>query len=333
MQREQLALLPAVWRSIYGDDGGYIGLFSGVRQAPGSALSRPHQAYVTYPAAISRAQQWIEQESRAGRELYHCAHLLSQPRRRREHAAPLAALYVDLDNELPAQMVLTPSLMVASSPGRYQLYFRLTHPVDPEQGAALNRRLSAALRADPSGWDLTQLLRVPGTRNLKYPDEPLVRLDAERPVSYDPRELEAFLPQMPVAPYHRPDDPGDAQNRPKLARQAPASRLISSRAETGHAGAAPEPPIPLTQPARAIWEGRDVKLTPDGRVDRSASLVRISRMLVQAGLPRQHIVATLAERDVSLGWRKFSDRSDATERYDQLVDLVLRETPTQRGRR
>jgi hypothetical protein len=68
--------------------------------------------------------------------------------------------------------------------------------VKPEEGEDLNRRLAYAMAADLSGWDLTQLLRVPGTRNRKYPDAPLVELAHGSEDSYDPVELAAFLPKV-----------------------------------------------------------------------------------------------------------------------------------------
>jgi hypothetical protein len=67
--------------------------------------------------------------------------------------------------------------------------------VEPEEGEDLNRRLAYAMAADLSGWDLTQLLRVPGTRNRKYPDAPLVELAHLSGGSYDPAELAASLPK------------------------------------------------------------------------------------------------------------------------------------------
>jgi hypothetical protein len=85
---------------------------------------------------------------------------------------------------------------VISSPGREQYWWRLSRPVAPEEGEDLNRRLAYAMGADLSGWDLTQLLRVPGTRNRKYPDAPLVEFAHLSGDSYDPAELAASLPKV-----------------------------------------------------------------------------------------------------------------------------------------
>jgi hypothetical protein len=89
-----------------------------------------------------------------------------------------------------------PTAVVISSPGREQYWWRLSRPVEPEEGQDLNRRLAYAMGADLSGWDLTQLLRVPGTRNHKYPDAPIVELAHLSGESHDPARLAASLPEV-----------------------------------------------------------------------------------------------------------------------------------------
>ncbi len=84
-----------------------------------------------------------------------------------------------------------------------------------------------------------------------------------------------------------------------------------------------EPPVPLTRAALRSWNGEDVKLTPDGRVDRSASLVRLARLPYQAGLASEHIAVILAERDTSLGWHKFSEREHPAVYYESIVQVVV----------
>jgi hypothetical protein len=55
--------------------------------------------------------------------------------------------------------------------------------------------------ADRSGWDLSQLLRPPGTRNRKYAEAPEVRLlEPDEEASYHPRELGLALPRVAMAP-------------------------------------------------------------------------------------------------------------------------------------
>jgi hypothetical protein len=58
----------------------------------------------------------------------------------------------ELANSLP----FLPSTLAITSPGREQYWWRLSRPVEPEEGEDLNRRLAYAMAADLSGWDLTQ---------------------------------------------------------------------------------------------------------------------------------------------------------------------------------
>jgi hypothetical protein len=95
---------------------------------------------------------------------------------------------------------LKPTAVVESSPGRYHGYLRLADSIPPETAEKLNKRLAHKIGADLSGADRTQLLRVPGTVNHKYPDLPVVRilgLNEDEDPAYSPATLEEALPRLP----------------------------------------------------------------------------------------------------------------------------------------
>jgi hypothetical protein len=187
----------ALWAHTFGESAGVLAIFSGVRSEPGSKqLCDPRTLYLDYPRESQRGEDLCRRLSEAGREVYQCAHLLRAKRRIKAFAAPLTACYVDGDGAKPAANMPQPTAVVVSSPGREQYWWRLSRPVEPEEGEDLNRRLAYAMNADLSGWDLTQLLRVPGTRNRKYPDAPVVELAHLSEDSYDPVELAASLPKV-----------------------------------------------------------------------------------------------------------------------------------------
>ena len=96
------------------------------------------------------------------------------------------------------------------------------------------------------------------------------------------------------------------------------------------ADAAAAPPMRLSRPALAVWTGADVKLTPEGLIDRSASLLRLARVLSEAGVRGAWLASALAERDEALGWQKYSTRRDALEQYQRLADFVEHGTRTRR---
>lgn len=178
-----------LWEHIYSGNRGdrgplYMCVFSGVRPPSLSSkegagnlnrLVETRSEFFLWTDEMEGAAKHVEEMCQAGREAYHCAHLLTGRRRVKENAAPVAALYVDGDGAKVPKDLPQPTLTVESSPGRHQFYWRLTRPIPPEKAEDLNKRLAYAMGADKSGWDLTQLLRPPGTRNHKYArvhDEP-----------------------------------------------------------------------------------------------------------------------------------------------------------------
>ncbi len=85
-------------------------------------------------------------------------------------------------------------------------------------------------------------------------------------------------------------------------------------------GYADDPPVELAPEALRVWRGEKPKLKDDGRTNRSSTLVKIGRVLYDAGATRRVIVAALSERDATLGYRKYTERADAEERYHEIVD-------------
>lgn len=104
-------------------------------------------------------------------DLYWCPSLFEEKRRVMELAMDEHALWADLDEVNPAGIEedLRPTIAWESSPGRYQALWIITS--GDVQGASWpgneNQRLTYYLGADASGWDTTQLLRIPGWPNHK----------------------------------------------------------------------------------------------------------------------------------------------------------------------
>jgi hypothetical protein len=190
---------------------GLICGFSGLRPVVGDKkLIGTRSAYFAYPDELCMVLEWWLKEAAHGREAYFCGHLLTERRRVKENAAPLSALYVDGDGAKVSPALLAPTATVESSPGREHFYWGLTEPVTPQFGELLNRRLALAMGADKAGWDLTQLLRPPGTRNYKYAGAPIVRILELRDERYDPMELDRLLPPL--------SQEGSKERAPKVCR-------------------------------------------------------------------------------------------------------------------
>ena len=112
--------------------------------------------------------------------------------------------------------------------------------------------------------------------------------------AWDPEVIDQAIPELPEPVRTDRSDPGD------------------------------EPPVELGPEQLKIWRGERPKLKDDGRVNRSSTLVKIGRVLYDAHATRAVIVAALRERDVALGYRKYTGRADAEERYHEIVDELER---------
>lgn len=159
------SFLSAVWK-IHCKPGDYVCL---------SSKKGPSWKDYTFPYDDELPQkitEWIGRHS--DKNLYFCPLPFTEPRRSKIKVARSKLLWSDIDDANPHK--IEPSILWESSPGRYQGLWILPKEVEPEVAAGMSRQLAYQIGADKGGWDLTQVLRIPGTRNYKYPSEPEVKL-------------------------------------------------------------------------------------------------------------------------------------------------------------
>lgn len=143
-------------------------------------------------------------EEHSDRQIYFCPHGFSKPRRLKSYAVLPHLLWSDLDEADPRTIKMRPTVAIESSPGRYVgLWF-----TDRDVTEELNMRMSYFVGADKSGWDLTQVLRVPGTTNYKYQARPRVRILWQDGPLYKVKKLDSDLPELEGA--QREDGPNEA---------------------------------------------------------------------------------------------------------------------------
>jgi DNA-binding HxlR family transcriptional regulator len=286
-----------LWAHVFAGQPHLLALFTGFYKADVKRLEMPATRFYAHDH-LDEALAWAAQQDGINRECYFCAHQLLAEQRKKEHAAPVLAVYADVDGASLERSPIRPTALVESSPGKAHLYARLNRAVAPAQAERLNKRWALAFGADPSGYDLSQVLRVPGTHNRKYDGAPLVRLQyIDEQTVYDPDDLERVLPPLPEKAREHPLFDADAG-------------LDSS-----------DPPVRLNGAALELWHGTG-KWADAG--DRSMSLMRLGHALARANASEHTIVAALRDRDQALGWRKFSDRDDRDKRYADIAAAAMR---------
>lgn len=285
-----------LWTHLFDDQPYLLSLFSGFLN-DARRLDMPATRF--YPRdKLEDALAWAAQQDAINREVYFCAHQVIGQERKKEQAAPVLAMYADVDGAALMQNPIAPTAVVESSPGHAHVYARLSRAVAPTQAERLNRRWALALGADPSGFDMSQVLRVPGTHNRKYGEPHLVLLRSlDEDLAYDPEELERRLPQ--------------------LAEKSRERTLFESDSTVVLVGE--EPPVRLRGDALRRWQGEAAAFA---HTDRSWRLCEIARDLLRANASKAIVRAAIAERDQALEiLGKFSDpnRRDAEARYDEII--------------
>lgn len=137
-----------------------------------------------YVANLDELADLLKEYTQDKWNLYFCPTPLSKRKRRRESVSGSRLLWADLDEANPEELPkdLQPTWAWETSPGRYACLWALDKRIDDlAELEELNRWLTYKVGADPSGWDLTQVLRIPGTTNHKYPGHPVGRLLWHRP--------------------------------------------------------------------------------------------------------------------------------------------------------
>jgi hypothetical protein len=104
-------------------------------------------------------------------DVWWCPNLFEQRSRRAEYAMDERALWADLDEVDPKDIDerYRPSIAWETSPGRFQALWLLRGAgrLNMSWPGYENHKLTYYLGADVSGWDATQLLRLPGWENHK----------------------------------------------------------------------------------------------------------------------------------------------------------------------
>ena len=180
------------WRSQ--EQQGYV--FIGFKARDGAWRDRRFEYFgARSEGKITRA---VEELTQRGGDIYWCPNIFTTPRRARDGVTGGRFLYADLDAVDPDEIdpSLKPTVAWKSSHSRFQALWRLEEPLPADRLEELNQRMSYALGADKSGWDLTQYLRVPGTLNYKYdPPQPGELLWATGP-PYPVETLETLVPSV-----------------------------------------------------------------------------------------------------------------------------------------
>lgn len=251
-----------------------------------------------WPADVDKIKKHLQEHLAKEHDVYWCPSLFEYPTRRGDYAMDEHALWADLDEVDPREIRdYPPTIAWESSPNRFQALW-LTEKGD-FQGASWpgneNQKLTYMLGADPSGWDTTQLLRLPGWPNFK-PERieanggkaPMGKLLWSAGQTYTLEEFKDLPEVQGASSYNSVMIEAFESEVEDVDRLKVLAKLK----------------IKLNATARELLKAREVS------GDRSSQMWYLMRCLADAGATSQEIVAIIRP----LVWNKFDGRADEMKR-------------------
>jgi hypothetical protein len=169
------------------------------------ATAKVTQRIVTVRQAIApRYLGWLAYENTNGANIYVAANPLCSGSRKRtkESIASVRHIYIDLDTEgetrivavRSSDLVPAPTIILATSPGKYQVLWRVDG-FDLVSQEDLLKHLAIAFGGDSACTDCNRVLRAPGFLNRKYDPAHLVSAEYLGDSVYQPNDF-----RLPIAP-------------------------------------------------------------------------------------------------------------------------------------
>jgi hypothetical protein len=143
-------------------------------------------------------QQWLTERNQAGFDIYIGMNALKDGAysRTKRDISEIRHVYLDLDYRAPealkaiqnSQEVPTPNFVLDTSPGKYQVVWKV-EGVTPQEAEDLQQRMAHEFGADIAATDASRVLRLPGFANRKYDAECLVQVTKHSDKTYALRDF------------------------------------------------------------------------------------------------------------------------------------------------
>lgn len=219
------------FKAIFGDSEGHA-----VIVLPNFDGKPVNDFWFNYPAQLDDMVALVEENTTGS--VWYSPNLFGAKSRTKQTSLTLNVAAADADTCEPENFRLPPSIVVETSPGRYQVYWLLDGENDSAEVAKLNRRIAQVHKdqgCDTAFVNQAKLMRVPGTSNHKHPGSITVLSEFDE-LSYKSDILEQLYPESEVPDAEAnvfvdvpmPDDLADytEQNRTSLIVGLPNSAVM-----------------------------------------------------------------------------------------------------------
>lgn len=179
--------LETFFKLVFGKSGGYICIAS----RKGTSMQ---ESFFKYPDELPDLVDHVNNQY-LEYDVYFCPQPLLRKKRRKDNVMDCPNIWADIDTGDPGTLLVPPTILVETSDGRYQGLWILDRSIEATSAEDIARRIAyfhSESGVDRSGWDLTQLLRVPYTYNYKYEPPEDVRVVDATTARYRVSDFDAY---------------------------------------------------------------------------------------------------------------------------------------------
>lgn len=145
--------------------------------------------FFKWPVKRSELENFMDKYPTHKYNHYFCPTPFINPRRKKSYVIGSKLLWADLDHVNPRKCKHKPQIAWKSSDERYACLWVLDSFYPSDMIEQRNKAMSYSVGADKGGWDLTQILRLPGTINHKYEPAQRVRTLWFKKEEYDLEDM------------------------------------------------------------------------------------------------------------------------------------------------
>lgn len=132
-----------------------------------------NEHWFQYPSEVNEIIYKAKDLASKNQNVYFTSHLFKEPKSIKANVLPTDTIQADLDSADVHTLPVKPTIIVETSPGRYQAYWIVKkdkeQPLTAQGLEELSRRLTYSITdCDRSGWSLGHRVRLPDTFNYKY---------------------------------------------------------------------------------------------------------------------------------------------------------------------
>jgi hypothetical protein len=209
-----------------------------------------------------------------------------------------AVLFLDDIPEQNLEKLPSNTIIVQTSPGKYQAHIFLEKARGLEERTRLQRLLQEYFGSDPRSIDGNHARRLPSTLNWKYPNTPIVRVIREVKTGRTPEELIEEL-----------------QREEKQRQEQEKERQEQER----------KPKVRSNDGKKDWWYFYEMKKDENGKADLSRVDFAYTAYLYQLGLSKKEIEERLKKESMNIEERKKGHLEDYLDRtYRKALIFIKR---------